>query len=420
MAYRRHHTTLGRLVAGAVVAVAAGVLFAPPAAQAKQRCTQHGATIQQLPWAQKTLEPERVWPFTRGSGQIVAVLDGGVDAGQPQLAGHVTGSESAQQDCSGHGTQVAGVIVAQHRDGVGFQGLAPAAKVLSVRVTPSDDASAPDSTKIDPKRLAEGIDTAVSKGAHIITMSVVTYQDDPALQGAVRRAQQHGALVVAAVGDDADNGSPTPYPAAYRGVIGVGALGPDGAVVQSSQQGPYVDLVAPGSNIVTTQRESGMTMVAGTAYAAGFVSGIAALAWSAHPDLNAEQLAHRLTATAAPGGEAPGGPHYGQGVADPYQAVTGIVEDGPGRSLPRMPGRHHDRAAEIRAAAWSDSTRWALIGTGIGVLLAAAVVAVAVYLPRGLRRRWRPGLDTGPADDPEPDQPSPPVHLFPDEGSDRR
>jgi type VII secretion-associated serine protease mycosin len=377
-------------------------------------------TIRQLPWAQKTLNPESVWPFTRGSGQTVAVLDSGVDASQPQLAGHVIGSGPARSDCSGHGTQVAGVIVAQHQDGAGFEGLAPAAKVLPITVTPSDQSGVPDPTKIDPKRLAAGIDSAVSHGAHIITMSAISYRDDPALQQAVRRAQEHGALIVAAVGDDADDGSPTPYPAAYSGVLGVGALSRDGSVVPSSQAGRYVDLVAPGDDIVTTQRASGLTTVEGTAYAAGFVSAIAALTWSAHPDLNVEQLAHRLTATAAPGGEAPGGAHYGQGIADPYQAVTGVIDDGPRQSLPRMPGRHHDRAAEVRATAWSHSMRWALIGTGAGLLLVALVVAAAVYLPRGSRRRWRPGLSPGPEDDPESDQPSPPVHLFPDENTDRR
>jgi len=421
MGYRRGRTGLRRLAAcvaaAAVTATTVGVV--PQQALAEGRCTSPGGTISALPWAQQTLDPQQVWPFSTGRGRTVAVLDTGVDAAQPQLAGHVesgtnvAGGGSANTDCAGHGTQVAGVIAAQHSSGIGFRGLAPDVTVLPIALTAGDSAEVP-STNLAPKTLAKAIDAAVARHADIITVPYAVYQDSAKLKAAVDDAHRSGALVVAATGDLGSEQNPTPYPASYSDVLAVGSLAQDGSVSQDSGFGSYVDLVAPGAGVVTTQTGHGQIQVDGTAYAAGFASAVAALLWSRFPDMSVDDLVHRLKATAAPGGEAPPGRHYGWGIADPYQAIVGRTEEGAGHALPSAPAKHVSKEEKLRAAAWSDSTHIALIVMA-GVLAAALViVACAVFLPRGRRRRWRAGQAPGPYDDPEADTPSPPVHLFKD------
>ncbi|HEY3502787.1 MAG TPA: S8 family serine peptidase [Actinocatenispora sp.] len=425
MTDRRQGRALRRVIAGTLSVLAIGfvaVTSARPAA-AEERCVDPGHTYQALPWAQMTLEPQRVWPFSTGQGQTVAVVDTGIDGSQPQLSGRVLagtnvgdGKSAGNKDCAGHGTQVAGVIAAKATSGIGFRGLAPNAKLLPVALTAKNET--PDSN-VDPKLLAKGINWAVGHGATIVTVPYATYSDDADLKSAVANAHQHNVLVVAATGDLGSENNPDPYPASYPGVLAVGTLAQDGTVSKDSGYGKYVGLVAPGSSVVTTQAGHGMILVDGSAYAAGFASAVAALAWSHRPDLSVDELVHRLEATAAPGGEAAPGQHYGWGIADPYQAIVGRTADGARQALPSAPAKHIDKAAQARAHAWASSTNLALIGTGAGVALALLIIAAMVYLPRGRRRRWRAGRAAGPYDDPEADMPSVPVHLFKEPEADR-
>ncbi|GAA4215148.1 hypothetical protein GCM10022220_43160 [Actinocatenispora rupis] len=406
-----------------VLAIGSVAVTSARPADAEERCVAPGKTYKPLPWAQMTLDPQRVWPFATGRGQTVAVVDTGIDGNQPQLSGRVLtgtnvgdGKSAGNKDCAGHGTQVAGVIAAKSSAGVGFRGIAPDARLLPVALTAANQV--PDSN-VDPKLLAKGITWAVGHGATIVTVPYATYTDDAGLKSAVAAAHRHGVLVVAATGDLGTEQNPVPYPAAYPGVLAVGTLAADGTVSENSGSGEFVGLVAPGASVVTTQAGSGMVLVDGSAFAAGFASAVAALAWSHKPDLSVDELVHRLEATAAPGGEAAPGRHYGWGIADPYQAVVGRTADGPGRALPSAPAKHIDKAAQMRAHAWATSTNLALIGTGSGIAAALLIIAAMVYLPRGRRRRWRAGRTAGPYDDPEADMPSVPVHLFKEPEADR-
>lgn len=418
MTDRRQGRVLRRVIAGtlSVLAIGTATVTAVAPASAEERCVDPGQTYKPLPWAQMTLDPQRVWPFSTGRGQTVAVVDTGIDASQPQLSGRVLtgtnvggGASTGNRDCAGHGTQVAGVIAAKATSGVGFRGIAPDAKLLPVALTAKNET--PDSN-VDPKLLAKGIDWAVNHGATIVTVPYATYSDDETLKASVANAHRRHVLVVAATGDLGSEQNPVPYPASYPGVLAVGTLAQDGTVSKDSGYGEFVGLVAPGASVVTTQAGHGMVVVDGSAYAAGYASAVAALAWSHRPDLSVDELVHRLEATAAPGGEAAPGQHYGWGIADPYQAIVGRTQDGPGRALPSAPARHVDKAAQMRAHAWATSTHLALIGTGAGVAAALLIIAAMVYLPRGRRRRWRAGHASGPYDDPEADMPSVPVHLF--------
>src|SRR5687767_5955619 len=110
-----------------------------PVARA-ETCAQPRTAYRPVPWPQRRLAPERAWPLTRGAGVTVAVLDSGVDATRPALAGRVArgfdaevGTGVADNDCLGTGTQVAGVIAARPSDTTGFAGVAPDVTVVPVR-----------------------------------------------------------------------------------------------------------------------------------------------------------------------------------------------------------------------------------------------------------------------------------------------
>ena len=230
----------------------------------------------------------------------------------------------------------------------------------------------------------------------MVNLSVVLYADNPRVRSAVEYAVERNVVLVAAAGNLHDSGDPRPFPAAYDGVLGVGAIGADGARATFSQTGAYVDLVAPGSDVLVAAPGQGHQRVEGTSYAAPFVAATAALLRSYRPELTAAQVVERIVATAdpAPGAGPAGG--YGAGVLNPYRAVT---ETGGGRPVADRPvaALADDRAdpallaRQARRAAARD--RALVVGAGIGAT-AVAVVLLALVLPRGARRRWRPA---GPA-----------------------
>ncbi|PZM88967.1 MAG: hypothetical protein DIU79_16080 [Actinobacteria bacterium] len=237
-----------------------------------------------MPWAQTRYVPDRLSPLATGAGVVVAVIDSGVDDTHPQLAGRVlrgadfldSGGDGTL-DCVGHGTAVASIIAAGPQSGVGFRGLAPGAKILPVRISEQQIIDGKESGRtVDAPRFASAIRWAVDRGAHVINLSVVLYEDNPAVRAAIEYAVAKDVVVVAAAGNLHSNGDPRPYPASYDGVIGVGAVGPDGLRMDFSQVGSYVDIVAPGGGIIAAAPGSGHVAEDGTSYAAPFVAATAA------------------------------------------------------------------------------------------------------------------------------------------------
>ena len=393
---------------------------APPAGLCVNADPAH-PVIRELPWAQQALDPARVWQYSTGAGVLVAVIDSGVDADHPQLraAGKVLPGEDffqvgklrANFDCDSHGTGVAGIIAADSTKGIGFRGVAPGARILPVRI--SDRGVTDGATnEIDPQVLARGIRYAADQGAKVINLSMAGERADPYVRSAVAYAQSRDALVVAAVGNNHRAGEPSrpSYPAAYDGVLGVGAIDISGTRLATSQLGPYVDLVAPGGAVVGATRRGGHTYLSGTSFAAPFVTGTAALVRAAWPKLTAAQVAARLLATADPARGGSAGAAYGAGVVDPYRAVT----DGLSASRPEMmPPLVHpptDHTALEAIATRHELVSAARGQTGIALAIGVLVLLAALILPSGLRRRWTPGRTSPlPADRPRDE---PPDQLF--------
>ena len=329
------------------------------------------------PWAQQALDIPGAWAASRGRGVTVAVVDSGVDY-SPQLAGRVTEINLTGQgprDCVGHGTAVASIIAASdmRARGIPFYGVAPAARILSVKVNTGDTG--------DTRLLARGIRDAVADGARVINVSIQTAANSPALRAAVTFALRRNDVVVAAAGNDNPGGGVGPYyPASYPGVISVGAVDETGTLTSYTDRRTRVSVTAPGANIASAWPGGYNPANQGTSFAAAFVSGVAALVRAAYPRLSAAQVVDRIEATA----DGQTGAHSGAGMVNPVQAVTAIVPAAAARPavqpvpVPQRP----EQNPVTRTVALS------IAGGAVG--LAALVVAVAAVVTRGRRRHWRP------------------------------
>lgn len=388
----------------ALMAATSVVLPAAPARAAEPTCRTETATpgqrISAVPWPQQRFAPDRLTPLATGSGVTVAVIDSGVDDKHAQLSGQVAkGADflfsggTGRRDCVGHGTQVASIIAARKVDRVGFRGLAPGARILPVRISEKQelvDGTATGET-VSAADFARSIDWAVDHDARVINLSVVLYQDDAAVRAAIARAVRADVVVVAAAGNQNDKGNPRPYPAAYDGVLGVGAIVQDGTRLPQSQVGGYVDVVAPGGGVIAAMTGGGQVgELNGTSFATPFVSATAALLRQYYPTLSAPGIIRRIKATADP---TPGGKDstaYGAGVLNPYRALTEAVTSGePERAAP-LPAASADPeavAAQRQQARTKRLALWLALGGG---LIAAVTVLCAVVIPRGARRSWRP------------------------------
>ncbi|MDR7274263.1 type VII secretion-associated serine protease mycosin [Catenuloplanes atrovinosus] len=395
--YAAVRTLLATGLAGAAVLAPSAPAYALPAAPDPAPSVAQGACLPpptgtdgEIPWAQRQLAPERVWDLTRGAGITVAVLDSGVDGQSPQIKGRVqrgvdtTGSGGpGDRDCLGHGTFVAGIIAAGSAEGAGFAGMAPEAQILPIKIT-----NTPEDGPIPA--LAEGIREAVDGGARVINISAGTATDDPGVKSAVEYAIERDVLIVAAAPNDSGD-SVDAYPAAYPGVLAVGAIDATGARAGFSQDGATVSLVAPGVDVVSIGPGGpGQWRGSGTSYATPFVAGTAALVRAYRPNLTVEQVRHRLQATADfPAATLPD-QGVGWGVVNPLAAVSTVLpEEGlAGNAVPRaQPARAPESAFSHPVAP--------MLTFAVATLVVVATMAalLAVLGPVGHRRRWAPARE---------------------------
>ncbi|MEV0621028.1 S8 family serine peptidase [Nonomuraea sp. NPDC050404] len=244
-----------------------------------------------------------------GTGTTVAVLDTGVDATHPDLAGKVADQrdftgENATGDPHGHGTHVAGTIAGAGTDG--GKGVAPGAKLLGGRVLAADGYGQL-SWIIDGMEWAAG-----EKRAEIVNMSLGTQEPGGPLTEAVTGlTKQYGTLFVIAAGNDGCDscvGSPGDAPEALT----VGAVDKQDKLADFSSKGPILadqavkpDVTAPGVNITAAKPGGGEVAMSGTSMATPHVAGAAALLRQARPGLSGGELKSLLMATAKPGRDIP-------------------------------------------------------------------------------------------------------------------
>ncbi|MBB1261448.1 S8 family serine peptidase [Streptomyces alkaliterrae] len=277
----------------------------------------------ELQWYLQALRMDEAWQVSKGEGMTVAVIDTGVDASIPELRGRLLkgrnfqdSSESPYSDDIGHGTSMAALIAGTGAGG-GAQGLAPEAKVLVIKAARIADKFAD---------YEEAIDYAVDQGAQIINMSFGgPLPDGESVQKAVDRANKKGVLLFAGSGNDAEEGKRVLYPAAYPGVVAVGAVGRHGQVTKFSTFGPELSLSAPGDKMALRciENKGWCERDGGTSAASALASATAALIWSANPGWTANQVLRVMleTAGAPADGKVPSR-YVGYGVIRPKVALT--------------------------------------------------------------------------------------------------
>lgn len=235
----------------------------------------------------------RVWEETTGDpGVVIAIVDTGVNA-IPDLAGALAPgwdfveSDSEPQDLDSHGTRVASVIAARGNDGIGMAGHCWGCRIMPIRVSKNGTTT--------PAAIGQGIVYAVDHGAKIINVSLGHAGFDATEAAAVAYANERGAVVVASAGN---TGNDVPqYPAAYPGVLSVGATDGEDALYFWSSRGPWVALTAPGCHMVVDAVYPPGTLC-GTSFTPAAVSGVLGLIWSRKPSLTRDQVVTALLTTA--------------------------------------------------------------------------------------------------------------------------
>jgi Subtilase family len=384
-------------------------------------------------WWLSEMQVTQAQQITRGAGVTIALLDTGVDQAQPDLAGSViagpdlthSGEKPGSQFYGIHGTAMASLIVGHGHgagDSDGTIGVAPAAKLLSIRVSlDSGDPLLADQATVAnlPNAIATGIRDAVSAGAQVIDLPldpgqsvndlVATPTPAPtpgtpltpiqaaqqtvaggstAEQQAVAYAISRGVVLVAPGGDNGAGTDAANFPADYPGVISVGAFDRNFIKAPFSSHQPYVTLTAAGSGMPAAT-PTGYTTVSSTSAASAVVTGIAALIKAQYPELTPAQVTQALTTSTVfrPANGMTDG--SGHGTADAEKALAAaksIAGPGPQRAGAGAVSRSQPGAPSVPLIDQALAPKLERDAIMSGALLVVLLVPITVF---GLVRRRR-------------------------------
>lgn len=355
-----------------------------------------------------------VWPLTRGAGQTIAVIDTGV--ARHRLLPHLIGGGDyvargdGTADCDGHGTIVAGI--AGGAPSSGFSGVAPDAAILAIRQSSNKFAPDGGATGVgDVNTLAMAVRTAADLGATVINISspacvaADAAPDDRALGAALSYAVDVRNVVVVAAAGNVGAGCTQQDPAGPAGsdwdklrsvsspawyddlVLCVGSVRSDGTASVFSLAGPWVDVAAPGENLVSLHPDGQRLIdvvgrdgpISGTSYAAPVVAGVAALVRARFPQLSAREVMRRIEDTARTPSDG-WNPIVGHGVVDALAAVSGGTAPPP--AAPKAPV-----SVTLPTPVTADPLPRRIAFGGAAACVAASVLTALALSARRLRGR---------------------------------
>jgi type VII secretion-associated serine protease mycosin len=403
---------LSRALAGVALAGACVLATSMPAAAAPADSVRD-----QQQWVLNMLDVPSAWSVTEGANVTVAVIDSGVNPDVSDLEGAVIpGSDFTDLNTSSsnphwgqHGTWMASIIAGRGNGyDAGIIGVAPEAKILSIRVIP--DMNDPGYKKYDTEpeaqiqdELADGIRQAVADHAQVISMSIGYSAPSGTVRAALQYADDHGVVLVASAGNSGDNDeqhnrtgehgwAPVSFPAEYPGVLSVGAVNSQEQPASFSSGNLSVKVAAPGEGVPAQGNNGLYYTVNGTSPACALVAGVAALIKSRYPSISPAQVMQALTATAHQ--PLPGGSYNvltGFGIVNAAAALTEagkLTGERPARSLVALSTHFGGGAAAIPVAPVAPRGPGPLV---MFTLLAVVSLAAAGGGLAALRRRPRHG-----------------------------
>jgi serine protease len=330
-------------------------------------------------WHYPLIDLPAAWEITTGDpAVVVAVVDTGILAGHPDLAGQLLdgydfvsdpavagdgdgvdpdpedpGSPAGADPGSFHGTHVSGTVAARGDNGLGVTGVAYSARIMPLRALGAGGGG----TSYDVGQairfaagLANDSGALPQQRADIINLSLAGGPFSRADQALIDEVRAAGVAVVAAAGNEAS--SLPAYPAAYDGVIAVSAVDAQRRLAPYSNSGPHIDLAAPGGDNTVDLNGDGYpdgvlstggsgagaeiefvySFLSGTSMAAPHVAGVLALMKSVNPALTPEDIDALLVRGELSDDLGPGGRDdaYGHGLINARRAVLAALEAGGG------------------------------------------------------------------------------------------
>ena len=282
-----------------------------------------------IPYGIDMVQAREVWKLgARGKGVTVCVVDSGVDQNHEDFA-DVSGLESTDlpwgDDGVGHGTHCSGTIAAAEGNGKGVVGVAPDAKIFSVKVFTDDGGYAYSSG------ILSAVQECVANGADIISMSLGgPLPNIFEIWEFQRILKDSNVISVAAAGNDG-NGV-WHFPASYPSVISVAAMDENKTIARFSQYNGQVDIAAPGVDVLSTLPMKAPCLIcenvgydygtiSGTSMATPHVAGVLAILKSFKPNASPEDLIEAMLESAEDLGSEGKDNSFGHGLAQALAAA---------------------------------------------------------------------------------------------------
>ena len=261
------------------------------------------------------------WDTTQGAGVTIAILDSGINVNHPDLVSRLVpgynfyNNNTDLTDVCGHGTAVAGVAAASTNNATGVAGVAGAARLMPIRVAFSDSTTGGCTAYYST--IASGLTYAADNGARVANISYGGVAGSSTIMSAAKYMKSKGGLVFVSAGNsNIDENISTD-----GSMIAVSATTTNDAKASFSSWGNFVTLSAPGTGIISTDRNGGYSTWQGTSFSSPLSAGVAALVMAARPDLSGEQVQSILYSTAADLGAAGLDPVFGYGRVNAAAAV---------------------------------------------------------------------------------------------------